>query len=312
MDDGVAARVVPEPLIAAAVHLEAIAKELGRLARGPDPLARPGSRAATEADDRSFDDVWGTATVALLHEPAVRLTGASDHVAALAALTREPSVVLSIATLARPTLEQLAPLYWLYDPQIDVRERVRRRLNLRLESLVEQHNIAATLTPAARDEVAKQILEIKAAAGRHGFQYQRTKPRAKGVLGARYLDHRLPSDAQLIAGVVELTDSGDRFGRLVHRLTSAVTHGQTHGLLPFLLDRMPSDEPGISKASVGITMGMYASLTGAVVLAANVTVQRLSAHFGWPTDQWNDVAQPAISDWGIYLKDGLDAEPGTE
>jgi len=176
------------------------------------------------------------ATFQLLHEPALRLTIIIDHLRALAAATDAPGVTASIATLVRPALESLGSLYWLYDPTIDTRERVRRRCNFRLASLREQWAIAASvggeqMRAAATADVEAKMASIEAGAQSHGYKVVKAKQRYDNQLGAHYLDPRPPSDGQLIDGPLEGGDAA-RLGRLVHRLTSAVIHGQAHALLP--------------------------------------------------------------------------------
>ena len=225
------------------------------------------SLAAREARHRSFDGAWGRGTFELLHDPGPRITVVTDHLRAIGAVSDAPGTVLSIATLIRPVLEALGTLWWLYDPEIDTRERVRRRYNVRLASLVEQWNIAAALGDAPRMEVEAMIDHVEESATTVGLRFVKERQRYIGQLGGRYIDPRMPTDAQLITGVVE---SGEVRGlaSLVHRLTSAVIHGQAHALLPFIVDRDDTEVPGVSVAHVGMTLHWYALLTAPVVLAS--------------------------------------------
>ncbi len=288
----------------AAEHLRALADEMSAYPRFKSPAKSPASR---EARDRSLDGVWGRATFELLHDPAPRISVVTDHLRAIAAVTDEPETVLSTATLVRPILETLGTLWWLYDPEIDTRERVRRRYNIRLASLVEQWNIASTLDGASRSpndaprvQVEDLIGGVEESARTLGFRFVSERPRFDHQLGGRYLDSRMPTDAKLITNVVE---SGEvrGLGRLIHRLTSAVIHGQAHALLPFIVDRTDTKVPGVSVAHVGMTLGWYAILTAPAVLASNVTMHRLIGHFGWPAGRWDRVAQPAVAAWRDWL-----------
>jgi hypothetical protein len=279
------------------------------MARYPTFKSPAKALASREARDRSLDEPggeWGRPTFELLHEPGPRLTVVVDHLRALAAATNAPGVTVSIATLVRPALESLGGLHHLYEPAIDTRERVRRRCNTRLASLREQWPIAASvgderLSAAAVAQVEAKIAAIGESAERHGFRYVQTKSRYDNQLGAHYLEPRPPTDGQLIDALFEGGDAA-RLGRLVHRLTSAVIHGQSHALLPYLLDVRDSDTEGVAEAQVGIDLRWFAILTGSVVMSANTVMHRLIGHFGWSRSPWDRTAQPALVDWRDWLR----------
>lgn len=286
----------------AAEHLRALADVMARYPRFDSPAKAIATR---EARDDSFDDLWGRPTFELLHEPAVRVSVVVDHLRALAAATDAPGVIVSIATLIRPALESLGALNYLYDSAIATRERVRRRYNARLASLREQWAIAASvgdsrMSAAATAEVEARIDEIGESAQRHGYQYVESKSRFAGQIGARYLDSRPPTDAQLVSALFTEGETVG-LGRLVHRMTSAVIHGQAHALLPYLQHVRDSDEEGVVEAAVGIDLRWFAILTGSVVISSNSVQHRLIQHFGWSQGPWDLVAQPAIIDWREWL-----------
>ena len=284
----------------AAHHLRTLAAAMTWHLTNLDELAVNGSHAARDLRNHRYDCAWGNATFDLAWEPSARLTAISDHVAGLAAVTEAEGVVLSVATLTRPALEGLAALHWLYEPDIELRERVRRRYGLRLQSLGEQHAIARTLGADARDQVAQKVFDIRASAHRFSYRYVYVASRFRAQPAGRYLDRRVPSGTRLISNVIEHGDQ-EKLGPLVHRVTSAVVHGQVHGLLPFLQDRQPGATPGVGIAAIGVSLPFYATLTGAVVLASNQTMLRLCDHFGWSRRQWNDIAQPALALWRGWL-----------
>ncbi|GAA4421153.1 hypothetical protein GCM10023169_13720 [Georgenia halophila] len=142
----------------AADHLTRLADGLMHYVVTADPIAAPGSVAELEASDSSFDDPrWGRPTFELLYDPNGRLHLAADHVRALSVVSAADRVVLATATLARAALESLSATFWLYEPGVGVRERVCRRMNLRLLSLVEQWNMAVGFEdPTARDKPASE------------------------------------------------------------------------------------------------------------------------------------------------------------
>lgn len=282
----------------AAEHLRALADVMAAYPHFKSPAK---SLAGREARDQTYDGAWGRGTFELLHDPAPRITVVTDHLRAIAAVTDAPGTVLSIATLVRPVLEALGTLWWLYEPEIETRERVRRRFNVRLASLVEQWNIASTLPDAARVEVEAHLNDIEKTATALGFQFVKARSRFDKQFGSRYLDQPMPTDAQLITNVVE---SGEvrGLGRLIHRVTSAVIHGQAHALMPFIIDHDNTDVPGVALARVGMTLNWYSLLTGPAVLASNTTMHRLIDHFGWSRGRWDRVAQPAVIAWRDWLR----------
>lgn len=296
-----------EPFIDAADKLRQLAFELS--AYPPDgETATPGSQAAIDAQDRSFDGPWGRGTFELLHEPASRLILAIEYLRALAALAEADRVTVGIVPMIRPALATFGHLYYLFEPEVGTRERVRRRFNLRLASLVEEHNIALALESPDRERTAQEILDVKRTAQLLGFRYTVPKERAGQThRGLRYLDRRLPPEGTIVASVLEPMNS--RFGPAVYRLTSAVTHAQMHGLKPFLHDPVPTDQDGVYTAGIGMSLSMFAALTGSVVFAAHVATQRVGNHFGWNTESWTAAAEAALACWDSWLTVEARADP---
>lgn len=247
----------------AARDLRALAAAATWFPEHQTPLAVPGSTAAADLDDHSLDDTWGRATHEVCWEVAPRMVAVADHVSALAALTLADHVTMSIASMVRPAVEGLGTLYWLYDPAVGTRERVRRRYNLRLRSQVELLNLARGAGVISDVGPAREVLRIRRSAERKGFEYQTAKGRGRH-LQVRYLDVRTPSDQTLITGVLDDAMEMPEVGPLIHRITSAVVHAQGHGILPFILDHEASETPGVADAAVGIDLRWYALL---VVLA---------------------------------------------
>jgi len=303
--------VVPKegPFLEAAEHFRRLAEELSAFPPNGQPAA-PGSRAELDAADRSFDGPWGRATAELLREPAARLILAIEYLRGLAALTEADRVTVGIVPMIRPALATFGHLYYLFDPEIDVRERVRRRFNLRLASLVEELSITRILGSEDYERTAKEILDIRWTATKLGFDYT-TRKRRKGQKqpSARYLGHPGPSEGQIVAGVLQ--PMNDTFGPAVYRLTSAVTHAQMHGLKPFLHDPVATTEADVVTAQIGMTLRMFTALTGSVVYAAHVATNRVAGHFGWDTTSWATEAEAALAAWDGWLNaEPLDAPVG--
>lgn len=263
-----------------------------------DRPARPGSVAERETADWSLDGAWGRATFEVEHEVPPRLMASADHMTALAALTLEPRVILAMASVVRPCLENLAIVFWLYEPGIEARERVRRRMNLRLSALIEQQNVSAATGNGKAQGLARSMIAIKTSAQRHGFTWKVRNGRRlpDGMLHARYLDQPMPTQRRLLSDL--LTEPGETdqgLGKIFQHLTSSVLHGHLHGTAAFILDTEPASLAGVAAAGIGIDGPRFAQLYGAVLLAALSTMVRCSQHFGWNIGPWMDAARRAMS-----------------
>jgi hypothetical protein len=278
-----------------------------------DTFERPGSIAAADSVDQRYDNAWGRATFEVAHEYAPHTNVVYDHLNAMAAVVEAPNTVLAVSSICRTVLEALAITSWLYEPGIDVRERVRRRYNVRLASLGEQMNIlngVSGVVPSdggsrtAREEVAQRILDIKACAPRYGFDYMfQRKVRFRGVQRERYLERRLPSNRRLISDMFEsfAPSSGGRLGRVVHQLTSANAHGQNHGALFFIVEsRSSSIHAGVADVQMGLGLSFFSSLFSAVITGSWVASARLCEYFGWSDAPWQAVLRPAAETWSEW------------
>ncbi|WP_147463430.1 hypothetical protein [Cellulomonas triticagri] len=260
--------------------------------------ARPGSVAEHETADESFDGAWGRATFQLEHEVPPRLMATADHMTALAALTLEPRVILAMASVVRPCLENLAIVFWLYEPGIDTRERVRRRMNLRLSALVEQQNISAATGNGKDAGVARSLLAIRSSAQQHGYTWKvrRGRPLPNAMLHDRFLDEQMPTQRRLLSELFADSDGTDQgLGKLLQHLTSSVLHGHLHGTAAFILDTEPSSIAEVATAGIGLDASRFAQLYGAVLVGAVSTMARCGQHFGWELGPWMATAHQTMS-----------------
>lgn len=279
--------------------------------------------------DRSFDGPWGRATREVVHEIATHASYASDHMQGMAAVTTAPRVVFSLSTLSRTVMESLARACWIYEPGIDTRERVRRVYNVRLESLREELNMLSGLRAdgprwpdperESSSSTRAKILKIKMGAQRAGFTYTTRKPnrrvtkkpnrRVPALAPARYLDKPVPSAQRLLTQMFEPLTSPDTNGRpdlgpIIHRLTSATAHGQSHGMQFFVMGQSESIRgvEGLADIQLGLSLSHFSNIVGSVVLAVQATVARLCAYYGWPLDPWVQVLQPAADSMSRWLE----------
>jgi hypothetical protein len=261
-----------------AVQLRALAKIVGNQM---DP--RPGSIAAHEFEDSSHSDTWGTRSLldAWLWSGVLR-THATDHFIGMAATIDAPDTVLSTVSLLRPALLALARSYYLTDTSLAPVERIRRSMNLRLESLTERINLAVG-DDAEREACRIQIHEIKVAASRARLPFNRSNRRlAVGLRKPCWLGAEPPRDLRLLEALID--DENDEPGYSpsgqIFRVSSAVIHAQSHGSSAFWY---PSDEPsidGVSTIQLGIDSRHLATLVGSALLASLKVMVRIAQAYG--------------------------------
>jgi hypothetical protein len=121
--------------------------------------------------------------------------------------------------------EASARAWYLLEPDLGVRERVRRYVNERLWSLHEQVRLHVGTDDAADvSELRSEIAEAQSAAERRGYSVFRSSGQKVPRIG----DPR-PSNLELIGQIGGLHDNVD-LGRLMYRTYSAIAHGTWHGL----------------------------------------------------------------------------------
>ncbi|MET9914454.1 hypothetical protein ABZZ74_48495 [Streptomyces sp. NPDC006476] len=190
----------------------------------------PVSPASEECEqDATLAGTWGTnpvrdANIAPLSPVLVLF----DHLDTLASVFRSPGGVTASHTLARAILDIAISPWYLLEPDIGERERVRRYMNLRLQSLKEQAQLeTGSESTALRDHAADRIAHIFKAARAHGFEVRREGDRYRPP----YLDTQIPPTTSLAADMI--APQVPTLGPLFWRTGSAVAHGQQHGISMF-------------------------------------------------------------------------------
>lgn len=306
---------LPDEMKLGARHLRRIAQLFHEQAGSTTPLARPGSIAAADLADGSYDAAWGKATFEVVHEFSSHANYVYDHLHAMSAVITAPNTVLAVSSLSRTILEALAITSWLYEPSQDRRERVRRRYNVRLQSLREQYALLYGIiddgtrprTQEALDGITATLLAIINSARRFDFTVHKRPTRVPGLQPLRYLDAPIPSDQKLISAMLEaFTDTGGTVGPALHRLTSATAHAQNHGLMTFVMEaRTAPDRPGSADVQIGLSLKHFSTLFTGVFIGVHVTTQRLCDYYGWPREPWDAVLRPA----GRTLHEWITADP---
>ncbi len=199
-----------------------------------------------------------------------------DHLEALARLLPSPGVVLALSTVSRGALEAFALAFYLSEPDMGQRERVRRWVNLRL---VGAHDMTALLTrhtddpgfDSARQAHATMVNRFVSAARLHGFDVRDEKDRGRPT----YLETRHPSATKLCDEVVSNTTG---LGATYFSLLSSVAHSRVDGLTSYVRPLLGTAETGqgeVYRGQIGISSTDAALRLMAAPLAAAVATSQV-------------------------------------
>lgn len=169
------------------------------------------------------------------------LIAAEDSMRAFASLmrSRTPPIYAHNSNV-RTALECLGLVHHLADPEISLKERIRRYLNY----LISQHSQRLFLPANAIDKAA---IKRRAAEIAEGAQIlnEVQGPKKRGIA---YIGKEAPGQRSLVAELLNPTDSG--FGQATYFSLSAKAHGGfINGLLA---NAVPLDEPKDGVHTVGI------------------------------------------------------------
>ncbi len=238
--------------------------------------------------------------------PMYLMLHATDHLRGLAAALDEPDVVMAMLSLVRPALESIATGYYLIEPGTDSVERMRRAINVHLAADVEALRLMPANERESRSErwlkARHSLYWVGVHAGRHGFDLTRSRSKIAGERDA-WLGDRQPSAMALAEILFDDVEGGQQLAQTMHRLTSAVVHGQMHGLLLFLVKEsaVPLGD-GMSKVRMGLALQDFATWSSPVVYGLHRLLIQACHEYGWPLKQWQRVAQPALADWGRWMR----------
>ncbi|PVD10119.1 hypothetical protein [Streptomyces sp. CS147] len=214
-----------------------------------------------------------------------------DHMGSLSTLLTSPGGITATHTLARAMLDISTGPWFLLEPGIDGRERVRRHMNLRLQSLKEQtHLETGTDRTAIKVQAEGRIQRIVQAARAHGFDVRRTSDRYQPP----FLGTKLPTTTALATQMID-----PALGQLLWRIGSAVAHGQQHGISMFLeqIDQPVDPLHGDAAAQMGASAEATALRCGGGPLAVICTLQRLFLQFGWDTTRLSIATADVVNTW---------------
>lgn len=282
-----------------------IVQAMDDLVMGVGPKWKAGSRIATEAaEDPQYAGRWGTRPVQDATMAAISaLALAEDHLAGMARLIEGPGAVTAPITLARTVLAASARAFWLLDPSIDGRERLRRALNLQLDSYRERSGLLEDTTGPEHARLVMLKLAITQTAPHHGFEVHRDTRGPKGLWPKTWLGEAKkapPGEMQLVEQLLHV--EGEKgIGTRAYRYASAIAHAQPHGLGMVETAVLSAPVDGVSHGRIGINIGQLANYTAPAIFGVHLACQRLRDHAALSVRTWDRAVQPALRWWADTL-----------
>lgn len=216
-------------------------------------------------------------------------------------------MALATISLLRPAVVAAGINYYLLEPAIDLRERLRRGWNLELESVREQLNgIDKNDLPTAWEDTAQTRYHYLTWAKAHGYE---TKKRDERYGQRRYWlvdgehDSPPPSEIKLAEGVLAALGDGN-MGKTVYRFTSSFVHTRAHAFTMFLPALGQYDEQTPYAVPLGISIENMTTWVMVVTLALHTAAVRCMGYFGWDPSAWVAGVHPILSRWAATLAPG--------
>ena len=233
-----------------------------------------------------YTGLWSRQPVDNLHMHAVGyLRRAEDHLRMMALAAAIPKILYSPISLARIVTVSSGHCFYLLDPDIDVRERMRRALNLHSHMLTEQRNLVGDPASPAAQEMTTQITQLCDDARRMGFPV--TLSRRPWL--PHYFDTEIPNDTDIVARVLDADGSGGGHGKFAFLLFSAAVHSQPN-IEALMVKRVDSpSREGMGTAAPGLRLDALAAVAAAASCAFYEAHMRMRTYFGI-TDRATEVA----------------------
>lgn len=260
-----------------------------------------GSQAAEDRDSLDFTGLGynrPALEVALL--PARLLGHASDHLHALGAVLRTPGCAFSAISLLRPPLESAARACWLASGA-DRRERVRRWAVLQLHGLASERRLIGREEAASDLAIERRVREeeLLSKAREYGFKPAKCGKGAPEGVQQWCLDKPEPSALDQLSALYERCEMPS-LAKFLQRFTSAVVHGQLHGLNSLIgreHARETEDEHVLTAPTV---LTLQSMLTYSLALLAGLEAAIRAVYidyYGVKPIAWWRVHDPALHGW---------------
>lgn len=262
------------------------------------------------ASDKTREDQFSSLpfqhpmSTALAH-PVMALGQAVDHLAALAAIVRTERTALAMHTVIRPILVAAGIACYVADPAIDTKERMRRAVNIELQSDTEMMHLCEGRYPKQLEQYDRRRREIvKGARQIWRVNAPESKKPKKGrvrVLDWYVGDRPSPGDMGFVRKAHSYV-AAEEIADVVYRLMSASTHAQPHALLTFLQrDQAEYHELGYAAAALGTSTRALMIWLLAPTTALWGAVVNCTELYAWDPQPWRSVAIPRMVAWNNTL-----------
>jgi hypothetical protein len=220
------------------------------------------------------------------------LYAAEDHLRSAGELISGEESRYGPFTLLRAAFELSAQAWWIFDPVIDLEERLCRGANFYLHSHRERKKLEQEL--GAPDTRTVKIDDILDTARRTGLGV--TPSQKKSPPWVR----RPPKDATSLCRLFmqDSSDPNSTMGAVIYRYLSATPHGTLHGLL-----RSGRPVPNMPPGRTGtLTMQELdphelAMFSAGVLVAYITAAERQMVYFGWASADWDS--------WKLSVRDRI-------
>lgn len=199
----------------------AVADSFGASAYDASKPYKPGCTARLDGHrQRHYAGSWSRQPVDNLHMHSVGyLRRAEDHLRTIALAIPAPRILYSPLSLARVVAVSSGQCFYLLDPGVDTRERMRRGMNLHAQSLTEERNMVGADNDSASRQLHTEIDQLCDDAVRLGFNVRDRKHPYKPPC----FDGKIPTDTTVVTQVL---DASEPYGKFAFRLLSAAVHSQ--------------------------------------------------------------------------------------
>jgi hypothetical protein len=274
-----------------------------------DPAPWPAAAAREKAQERDFSVLPFKHPVTEAHLAPLQLMGvAQDHLVAMAAVIRAPFTVMALLTLLRTQIVATAWAWYLTDPHIDIRERVRRANNLQLQSVTEQMRLLGLDRPetaAEYERLDQHRREIAAGAKRLKWKVAMQESK-KNWPQDWWIGDKPPTEMTLVGQALRDDQLGELSGKTLYRYLSATTHAQPHALLSFVdPDQLVRRTDGSAVTALRMRGDTLLTLAMTAVAFVNAAAARCIAFYGWPPEQWLQEVVPIFNAFRINLETSI-------
>ena len=230
---------------------------------------------------------WGTPIQTADTLSRLQLQLAFDCARALEHLITEtePPYVYSPAAMLRPILEGAARSRYLTQPGLAIKERVRRSMNERIDSLYW----TKMRVPEAREYAKERLEHIWAAAELLGFvvlKSAKSRP--------RYLDPGRPSHGNVIKRLYQSHGDDQGLAQALILTADSISHAGSLGLVSYI-SRVEQPDGLLSlednTAVVRMTVKQADILLSAALLTISISGSSMMQYQGWPSQAWLEKAQ---------------------